>query len=497
MNIILAGILVMLLLWFCLVSRYERQRAETLYGIQQKGSVLPKSFLCAGLWLYDRKCGIAERMGRGRGGGAGNRQTLFDKYQAVHMGDWSREAYELSQVRRWFFAWLALAASCTVACAVGNNIDDSLYNEDGMESLQRPEEWRDTQTYHLMIEGQCIDGEIKVQVPGQAVPALGDVLESAAACLPELILGENRSLEQVFFDMELPTELDGGIQVAWDSSRPEIISKRGRVYNQELEPEGIMAELTGVLTYGEASLVTVIPVRVYPPMKDSQYYISRLEEELEKAGWENREEPYVVLPEEIEGVEVRYEGRRDNRPWLVLLAGMVGAVCIVLLHRQEIEEGYRERNRQLQGEYSKIVSELAMLLHCGLPVRVCWQRMVAEYGQELEADRNRFSYALEEMGLTYRQIMGGMPEAGAYLSFGNRCGLYEYRRLGMLLEQTVRQGSKGLMALLENEAVWAMEQRKNLAKKRGEEAGTKMMLPMFMMFGVVVAVVMVPALMSF
>ena len=46
------------------------------------------------------------------------------------------------------------------------------------------------------------------------------------------------------------------------------------------------------------------------------------------------------------------------------------------------------------------------------------------------------------------------------------------------------------------EAADAFEERKNLAKKYGEEAGTKLLLPMMIMFGIVVAVIMVPAMMS-
>lgn len=493
----LGGLLFVLILWFAMACRCKKQRAAELYVIKQKGSVLPKALLSAGLWLYDRKEQIVYWIGKLYGKGTQSPNTLFDKYQAVHIRSWSEEEYELSQVKRLSLAWLVLTATCGAGLLLAVCIQNPLYSTDGEQSLLRPEKWGDTQTYHLLIDGEDAEGEIEVVVPGQASSGIAAVLEAEAVRLPGQILGENQSVEAVRFDLELPAELDGGVQVAWESSLPDVVSQSGRVNNQELETEGIMVELTAMLSYGEESLVTVIPLQILPPVKDSQYYVGRLEEILEGAGQEDREEPYLKLPGEIEGTAISYASRADNRPLYLLLAGVVLAVCIVLLHRQQVEEAYKERNLQLQAEYSKIVSELAILLHCGLPVRVCWQRMTATYQAEKESDQNRFSYALEEMQLTYRQMTGGIPEAGAYLAFGNRCGLYEYRRLGMLLEQTVRQGSKGLMTLLENEAVWAMEQRKNLARKRGEEAGTKMMLPMFMMFGVVVAVVMVPALMSF
>ena len=42
----------------------------------------------------------------------------------------------------------------------------------------------------------------------------------------------------------------------------------------------------------------------------------------------------------------------------------------------------------------------------------------------------------------------------------------------------------------------AFEERKNRAKQLGEEAGTKLLLPMFLMLAVVLAVVIIPAFLS-
>ena len=47
------------------------------------------------------------------------------------------------------------------------------------------------------------------------------------------------------------------------------------------------------------------------------------------------------------------------------------------------------------------------------------------------------------------------------------------------MSQNLRKGTRGLTELLEREAEDAFEQRKNLAKKAGEEAGTKLMIPLF------------------
>ena len=65
-----------------------------------------------------------------------------------------------------------------------------------------------------------------------------------------------------------------------------------------------------------------------------------------------------------------------------------------------------------------------------------------------------------------------------------------------MLAQNLRKGSGGLTELLTREAEDAFEDRKNLAKKLGEEAGTKLMIPLFLMLIVVFAIVIIPAFLS-
>lgn len=65
-----------------------------------------------------------------------------------------------------------------------------------------------------------------------------------------------------------------------------------------------------------------------------------------------------------------------------------------------------------------------------------------------------------------------------------------------MLSQNLRKGSRGITDLLAREAEEAFEDRKNMAKKLGEEAGTKLMIPMFIMLAVVFVIVTVPAFFS-
>ncbi len=50
--------------------------------------------------------------------------------------------------------------------------------------------------------------------------------------------------------------------------------------------------------------------------------------------------------------------------------------------------------------------------------------------------------------------------------------------------------------ILRREAMQAFEERKALAKIQGEEAGTKLLLPMFLMLAIVLVMVIIPAFLS-
>ena len=97
---------------------------------------------------------------------------------------------------------------------------------------------------------------------------------------------------------------------------------------------------------------------------------------------------------------------------------------------------------------------------------------------------------------TMYEILSGTSEQEAYERFGERCGLAIYRKFGLLLSQNLKKGTKGLVDLLKQESIAAFEERKALAKIQGEEAGTKMLIPMFLMFGVVLVMIVIPAFLS-
>ena len=141
-------------------------------------------------------------------------------------------------------------------------------------------------------------------------------------------------------------------------------------------------------------------------------------------------------------------------------------------------------------EYASFLYKLMALLRAGLTIRGAFERLA-------QSRQVREHYIDEEIRRCCNEMKSGVPEAQAYENFGRRCQLPEYIKMGTILAQNLRKGSDGLADLLEAEALRGMEERHQLARKLGEQAGTKLLFPMMLMFGVVLIILMAPALMSF
>lgn len=99
----------------------------------------------------------------------------------------------------------------------------------------------------------------------------------------------------------------------------------------------------------------------------------------------------------------------------------------------------------------------------------------------------------EELLYTCRELHAGTSEGAAYEHFGRRTGLQEYIRLSTLLTQNLKRGNSMLLDRLREEADRAAQERLQQSKKLGEEAGTKLLIPMVMMLAVIMVIIMIPA----
>ena len=177
---------------------------------------------------------------------------------------------------------------------------------------------------------------------------------------------------------------------------------------------------------------------------------------------------------------------------------LICAAAVYQKGEQKVNEEFQKRRRQMIMDYPGLLYKMAMLLGAGLTIQGTFFRIGREYVQRKrkareEKQKVEVRYVYEEILETCFEMRNGVGEARAYENFGSRCQIEAYRKLGSLLAQNLKKGSKGLIHILETEAAEGMEERKQQAKKLGEEAGTKLLIPMMMMLVLVMGILVIPS----
>ena len=203
---------------------------------------------------------------------------------------------------------------------------------------------------------------------------------------------------------------------------------------------------------------------------------------------------YYYLPEEWNGKHLEWEQPKDTTGNLISALGLVAAAAVVIAKRREEESVQIKRREQMLMDYPGLVMKFTLLVQAGLTARKAFQKIAMDYGKREEGN-NRAAY--EEIRTACYEMDSGVSEAEAYRRFGERCGQVKYKTLSTLLIQNLQKGSRYLSDLLEKESVEAWEERKRKARVLGEAAATKLLLPMVLMLLVVMAVIMLPACLSF
>ncbi|MCD8125623.1 MAG: hypothetical protein LUE23_11470 [Lachnospiraceae bacterium] len=388
-------------------------------------------------------------------------------------------------------------------CLVGAGVLAVLAaSQDGMLSsliLERPGYGEEAEETSVSLEYEGKLWEIALEIPSlQYTEEEWEVYRQEAwEAVRQNALGENTGWDAVVTDLDFSEETGiPGITVEWSSDDPERISFDGTVTEPAESEDAQEVTLTAVLRCGDREwtgqqTATVIPAVLSREEGTLRELTAFLQEEVEAGN-----EALVELPVRFGETVLRYQAEDGAAPWMILALGVLAAAAFWLLPEQRRREAEKKRERELALSYPELVEYLTVLLGAGLTVRGAWERMTAEYRVSRERDgRRRVLY--EEMLLTRNSFGQRVYEEAAYVAFGRRCGLKPYLHLGSLLETNLKKGNKGLLPMLREESEQAMEERLQLARTLGEEASTRLLFPMMLLFALVLIILIVPAFWSF
>jgi tight adherence protein C len=209
---------------------------------------------------------------------------------------------------------------------------------------------------------------------------------------------------------------------------------------------------------------------------------------------EKNDPDYYYLPKQWEGKNLEWVYPTDHTGTLIAALGIFAALVIFVRKVREEEEARAKRYEELLLDYPGLIMKFTLLVQAGMTVRKTFQKIALDY-QRKRVRKKRAAY--EEILITCYEMESGVSESEAYRRFGERCGQIKYKTFATLLIQNLQKGSRQLADMLEEESLEAWEERKRKARVQGEVASTKLLFPMILMLIVVMALIMVPAFLSF
>lgn len=203
---------------------------------------------------------------------------------------------------------------------------------------------------------------------------------------------------------------------------------------------------------------------------------------------------YYYLPAEWNGEEIVWEEPPDSSGNIFAALCLLASTVIMIRKAREEQEKRLKRMEQLLMDYPALVMKFTLLVQAGMTVRKAFQKIASDYKRK---NKGSYRWAYEEVAAACNEMDSGVSEAEAYRRFGERCGQIKYKTFATLLIQNLQKGSRRMSDMLEKESMEAWDERKRKARILGEMAATRLLLPMTMMLLVVMAVIMIPAFLSF
>ena len=242
----------------------------------------------------------------------------------------------------------------------------------------------------------------------------------------------------------------------------------------------------------------MLPVRVVSKkLTPIEAFKVAFKKELDNSDKETINEDTIKLPKVINDFRIIYKENRNLGFLLMPIFGVLVAILLEARDKEEEKEKAKRRIRLLEIDFAQIISKILLYVSSGMTIRNSFIRLAEQYQKSksgIKNFENRAAY--EELVVVKNKLASGYSEINAYEEMAKNINLRIYTRFLNIIIQSIKNGNKDLKNILNMEVQDALYERKQNAKKLGEEAATKLVLPLMMMLSIIMVVIMVPAFMG-
>lgn len=396
---------------------------------------------------------------------------------------------------------LTIAIIC-VAVLVSYAVVQNESKETDLKQLKREDYWGEDTEKVLKVEADGVkDSEeltVTISARKHSKEQLQKIMKSMAESLEETVLGDNETLDCVTSDLNLVSQIpDTQVEVTWQMDTDTYIQYNGQLISEAVTEAGAVVNLTATLSYDEEKYQHSFAVHVQKPeLSEEEQFVEAIKKEIQQINEETISGEALKLPEELQGKKIKFSYSDETYGYKLLAVFFVCGILVFFGKDEGLHKELEFRKKQMLVDYSEIVSKLTLLLGAGMTIRSALEKIADDYNKRQSKNNGKPRFAYDEILYICREMQGGVSERKGIDLLGKRCQIPCYMKLCSLLLQNLKKGSKGMAECLGYEVGQAFEERKNTARRLGEEAGTKLLVPMIMMLVIVMAILIVPAFLS-
>ena len=366
-------------------------------------------------------------------------------------------------------------------------------NPDINDFLIRDEDGR---TQNVKLVAQSVYGEEQIEF--EILPRTYSEQETEelkkgfSDILKRTILSENESFNSIKSNLSFPEKIEGyPFEIEYRVRPRGYISSSGELTGDVEEDTEIEIEITYSLEgFEEKEIIegVIIPA----PKSEEEMFFKKLKKDLEERNENERNDKNIELPKELEGVNISWSKKKNNKIPSVIVLSLLCALTVLLKDRLSIGENEKKRREKIIEEYPDFAVKYALLNEAGLTHRQVVERLGAEF------KKNKKSSPLyEEIYRVCLDIKGGLSLTEALDLMASRVSVREITFFVGRINRNIKKGGRDFANEIREAAEESSSEKREKIRRKAETAGTRLLIPMVFLLIMVFALIMIPAFDSF
>lgn len=316
--------------------------------------------------------------------------------------------------------------------------------------------------------------------------------------LKEQMAGENISLQKVTQGLCFESTLSGWpMYITYepeDTGYIQFDGSLGKKVNSLKTEETAQTHIKVTAEYKTYLWNMSVAVQVEKQRnRKSSSPFSKAVRELQETEKQTREQKTYTLPVQTAG-DIHVERQQSVSLFQLFLFGVVIILLLLMRNIFGLSERDKVCRKETVRDFSLIVHLLTLYMGAGLSFSSAIHRISLDY---LSRTGDKKKYAFDEIVRMDTRLRLGEGQQEVCMQWGRKFKEPSYQKLSLTLLQVMEKGTKEGRELLNQMEQDSFRQRLDHARTEGEEASTKLLFPMILLLGMVMALVMFPAIVRF